>query len=109
MRHIDVHTHLMPQCLWKIVDGGDDWYGMRLEAGDGLGFVAGNGKRIFINSPKLRFTPEERIVNMDEEGTDVQVVSIHTPLFPYHWEKSPAVQMSKDVNDEIAGDRKSVV
>ncbi len=103
MRHIDVHTHLMPQCLWKTVDGGDDWYGMRLEAGDGLGFVAGNGKRIFINSPKLRFTPEERIVNMDEEGTDVQVVSIHTPLFPYHWEKGPAVQMSKDVNDEIAG------
>ena len=103
MRHIDVHTHLMPQCMWKTIDGDNDWHGMRYEAGDGLGYVAGNGKRIFINSPKLRFTPEERIVDMDEERTDVQVVSIHTPLFPYHWEKERALQMSKDVNDEIAG------
>ena len=103
MRTIDLHTHLMPHCMWKTVDKGESWHGMQHEAGDGLGFVAGNGKRIFINSPKLRFTPEERIADMDKYGTDVQVVSIHTPLFPYHWEPGLALQMSKDVNDEIAG------
>ena len=68
MRTIDVHAHLMPQCLWKKVDAGERWYGMQLEPGDGTGFVAGNGKRIFINSPKLRFTPEERIADMDVVG-----------------------------------------
>ena len=36
-----------------------------------------------LQSPKLRFTPEERLKDMDEQGVDVQVVSIHTPLFGY--------------------------
>ena len=52
MRHIDVHTHLMPQCMWKTIEGGNDWHGMRYEAGDGLGYVAGNGTRSCINSPR---------------------------------------------------------
>ena len=45
-------------------------------------FIVGNGKRILINSPKIRYTPEQRLADMDADGTDVQVVSIHTPLFP---------------------------
>ena len=66
-------------------------------------FIVGNGKRILINSPKIRYTPEERLADMDAEGTDVQVVSIHTPLFPYHWDTAEAIQASREVNDEIAG------
>ena len=103
MRHIDVHTHLAPQSLWKAFVSGGDWHGMGYEAQGEAEFIVGNGKRILINSPKLRYTPEERLAEMDAEGTDVQVVSIHTPLFPYHWETSAAIQMSKEVNDEIAG------
>ena len=103
MRHIDVHTHLAPQSLWKAFENGEDWHGMGYEAQGESEFIVGNGKRILINSPKLRYTPEERLAEMDSEGTDVQVVSIHTPLFPYHWETGAATQASKDVNDEIAG------
>ena len=103
MRHIDVHTHLAPQSLWKAFESGGDWHGMGYEAQGEAEFIVGNGKRILINSPKLRYTPEERLAEMDTEGTDVQVVSIHTPLFPYHWETGAATQMSKEVNDEIAG------
>ena len=103
MRHIDVHTHLAPQSLWKAFENGEDWHGLGYEAQGEAEFIVGNGKRILINSPKLRYTPEERLAEMDAEGTDVQVVSIHTPLFPYHWETGPAIQMSKEVNDEIAG------
>ena len=103
MRTIDIHAHMMPQGLWKALDSGRSWHGMQHEPGDGLGFVAGHGKRAPIYSPKLRFTPEERIADMDKDGTDVQVVSMHTSLFPYHWEPDQALQMSRDVNDEIAG------
>ena len=103
MRHIDVHTHLAPQSLWKAFENGEDWHGMGYEAQGESEFIVGNGKRILINSPKLRYTPEDRLAEMDSEGTDVQVVSIHTPLFPYHWETGAAIQASKDVNDEIAG------
>ena len=85
MRHIDVHTHLAPQILWKAFENGEDWHGMRHEVQGDLEFIAGHGKRILINSPKIRYTPEQRLADMDAEGTDVQVVSIHTPLFPYHW------------------------
>jgi hypothetical protein len=36
MRTIDIHAHLMPQCLWKTVDAGQSWYGIRYEPGAGL-------------------------------------------------------------------------
>lgn len=102
MKHIDVHAHLAPQLLWQALDNGEDWHGMRHEAHGELEFIVGHGKRILINSPKIRYSPEQRLADMDAEGTDVQVVSIHTPLFPYHWETAEAIQASKEVNDEIS-------
>ena len=103
MRVIDVHAHLAPQVLWNAFEQGQDWHGMSHETRGDAEFIVGNGKRILINSPKIRYTPEERLSDMDAEGTDVQVVSIHTPLFPYHWDTAEAIQASREVNDEIAG------
>ena len=103
MRVIDVHAHLAPQVLWKAFEQGHDWHGMNHEARGDQEFIVGNGKRILINSPKIRYTPEQRLADMDSDGTDVQVVSIHTPLFPYHWNTTAAIQASREVNDEIAG------
>jgi aminocarboxymuconate-semialdehyde decarboxylase len=102
MRSIDMHAHLMPQCLWQTVSAGKDWYGMRYEAGEGAGVLVSQGKRSVVPSPKLRFTPEERIKDMDAQGTDVQVISIHTPLFGYHLDAAQGRQLARDVNDEIA-------
>jgi aminocarboxymuconate-semialdehyde decarboxylase len=102
MRSIDMHAHLMPQCLWQTVSAGKEWYGMRYEAGEGAGVLVSQGKRSAVPSPKLRFTPEERIKDMDVQGTDVQVISIHTPLFGYHLDAAQGRQLARDVNDEIA-------
>ena len=102
MRSIDIHAHLMPQCLWQTVSAGKDWYGMRYESGEGAGVLVSQGKRSAVPSPKLRFTPEERIQDMDAQGTDVQVISIHTPLFGYHLDAAQGRQLARDVNDEIA-------
>src|SRR6266487_784621 len=102
MRTIDIHAHLMPQCLWKTVDAGQSWHGSRFEPGAGLGAVVRDGKRIPIQSPKLRFTPEERLQDMDAQGVDVQVISIHTPLFGYDLDPAQGRQLARDVNDEIA-------
>jgi aminocarboxymuconate-semialdehyde decarboxylase len=88
MRSIDIHAHLMPQCLWRTVDSGGDWYGMRVDR---------------VPTPKVRFTPEERLRDMDAQGVDVQVVSIHTPLFGYDLEPALGRRLARDVNDEIAG------
>lgn len=102
MRTIDIHAHLMPQCLWKALDAGQAWYGVRYEPGQGLGFTVRHGKRNPVQSPKLRFTPEERLQDMDAQGVDVQVVSIHTPFFGYDLEPTQGRELAREVNDEIA-------
>jgi aminocarboxymuconate-semialdehyde decarboxylase len=102
MRTIDIHAHLVPRSLWQAAEARRDWYGFRHEPGDGLGTVMGNGKRTQFNSPKVRFTPEERIKDMDAQGVDVQVVSIHTPFFGYHLDAASGRALARDVNDEIA-------
>jgi aminocarboxymuconate-semialdehyde decarboxylase len=102
MPAIDIHAHLMPRCLWDTVASGRDWYGTRYEPGDGLGHTVTAGKRTRITTPKLRFTPEERIADMDAQGVDVQVVSIHMPLVSYHLDPGAGRQLARDVNDEIA-------
>jgi len=55
-----------------------------------------------VTSPKVRFTPEERLADMDAQGVDVQVVSIHTPLLGYHLEPGEGRRLAREVNDEIA-------
>jgi len=102
MRSIDIHAHVVPECLWRTVDAGKDWYGTRFEPGEGLGTTVTHGKRSRVTSPKVRFTPEERLEDMDAQGVDVQVVSIHMPFVSYHLDAAQGRQLARDVNDEIA-------
>ena len=102
MRSIDIHAHLMPQCFWNTVDRGREWYGVKYEPQDRLGFTLNQGRRDAVATPKLRFTPEERLIDMDEQGVDIQVVSIAVPLMGYHLEPAQGRQLAREVNDEIA-------
>jgi aminocarboxymuconate-semialdehyde decarboxylase len=103
MKNIDIHAHLVPNALWKAVDAGVEWYGFRQESGGRLADVVGDGKRTNLTSDKLRYTPEERLKDMDAQSIDVQVVSIHTPFFGYHLDASQGARLAREVNDEIAG------
>ena len=103
MRTIDIHAHLVPTGVWRAIEARREWYGFRHEPGEGLGTVIGNGKRTAFNSPKVRFTAEERLRDMDAQGVDVQVVSIHTPFFGHHLDGAQGLALAREVNDEIAG------
>ena len=103
MRSIDIHAHLVPQSLWRAIEAGREWYGYRHQPGEGLGTVLGNGKRTAFNSPKVRFSVDERLRDMDAQGVDVQVVSIHTPFFGHHLDATQGLALAREVNDEIAG------
>jgi aminocarboxymuconate-semialdehyde decarboxylase len=103
MRTIDIHAHLVPRSLWQAADSRREWYGFRHEPGDGIGTMVGGGKRTGFASPTVRFTPEERLKDMDAQGVDVQVVSIHTPFFGYHLDAGQGRALAREVNDEIAG------
>ena len=103
MKTIDIHAHLVPRSLWKAVETQAEWYGYRHEPGDGLGTMTGGGKRTRFTSVKVRYTPEERLKDMDAQGVDTQVISIHTPFFGYHLDAGQGSALARDVNDEIAG------
>jgi aminocarboxymuconate-semialdehyde decarboxylase len=103
MRSIDIHAHVVPRSLWNAVDARAEWYGFRHESGEGLGTIVGGGKRTSLPTPKVRYTPEERLKDMDAQGTDVQVLSIHTPFFGYHLDAAQGRALAREVNEEIAG------
>jgi len=103
MRTIDIHAHLVPASAWRAAAAGKEWYGYRYEAGDGAGSFVGGGRRVAFSSPKVRFTVEERLEDMDAQGVDVQVLSIHTPFFGYHLDAEPGRRLAREVNDEVAG------
>jgi aminocarboxymuconate-semialdehyde decarboxylase len=103
MKTIDIHAHVVPQTLWKAFEGKREWHTFRHEPGEGLGTVVSTtGKRTQFNSPKVRFSPEERLKDMDAQGVDVQVVSIHTPFFGYHLDAAQGRAHAREVNDELA-------
>ena len=103
MKTIDIHAHLVPRSAWQAAKEGRVWHGFRHEAGDGLGsFTGTDGKVVAFTSPKVAFTPEERLRDMDSQGVDMQVVSIHTPFFGYHLDPAEGRALARDVNDEIA-------
>ena len=102
MRSIDIHAHLVPQCLWSTVDAGGDWYGIRYHTAEKNSLFIREGKVGPIQTPKVRFTPEERLKDMDQQDTEIQVVSIHTQILGYHLEASAGVAQAREVNDEIA-------
>ena len=101
MRSIDIHAHLVPQCLWKALDAGGQWYGMRYHTPDRTSLFVKKGKVGRI-APKVRFTPQERLRDMDQQGTSVQVVSIHTQILGYHLSPAEGLSQAREVNDEIA-------
>ena len=101
MKSIDIHAHLVPQALWKTLDSGREWYGMRYNTSDKTQLFIKEGKIGVIN-PKVKLTPESRIKDMDEQNTDMQVVSIHTQILGYHLPVEAGVSQAKEVNNEIS-------
>lgn len=102
MRTIDMHAHLMPPQFWHAVDQGRPWYYVCYEQAADRGWTVSPMGRNPVLTPKLRFTPEQRLQDMDAQGVDMQVVSIATPLFGYYLDATQGAQLAREVNDEIA-------
>jgi aminocarboxymuconate-semialdehyde decarboxylase len=102
MRSIDVHAHLTPQCFWRETANGGEWHTLRREL-DARGqecAIVGNRRQTL--PPRARWTPEERIADMDSLGVDMQVVSPYVGFYNYHLETVVALATSRATNDEIA-------
>jgi aminocarboxymuconate-semialdehyde decarboxylase len=102
MKSIDIHAHMVPGTLWKAIDSKQEWHGFRHEPGEGDGAMVGGGMKSQFTSPKLRFTVEQRIKDMDAQKVDVQVLSTHMPFVGYHLDGAKGLALAQDTNNEIA-------
>ncbi len=102
MRSIDIHAHLTPQCFWKATENGGDWHTVRREKDErGQDWaIVGSGRQSL--PPRARWTPEERLADMDSLGVEMQVVSPYVGFYNYHLPAKIAVATSQATNDEIA-------
>jgi aminocarboxymuconate-semialdehyde decarboxylase len=101
MKAIDIHAHVVPESLWKAIEAKKEWHGFRHEPGEGLGSMVGGGMRTGFTSPKVRYTVDERLKDMDALKVDVQVLSIHTPFVGYHLDPAQGLALSREFNDEL--------
>ena len=103
MRSIDVHAHLTPQCFWLATENGGDWHTLKRETdARGLEYALVGGRRQVL-PPRSKWTPEERLADMDSLGVDVHVVSPYVGFYNYHLPVEVARATSVETNDEIAG------
>ena len=102
MRSIDIHAHLTPQCFWKATENGGDWHTVKREQDERGQEVAIVGRHRQILPPRARWTPEERLADMDSLGVDVHVVSPYVGFYNYELPVEAARDTAQAINDEIA-------
>ena len=102
MRSIDVHAHLTPQCFWQATEKGGDWHTLKREKDERGQENAIVGDRRQVLPPRARWTPEERLADMDSLGVDVHVVSPYVGFYNYHLDAKIALATSQATNDEIS-------
>jgi len=102
MRSIDIHAHLTPQCFWRATERGGDWHTIRREQDARAQQYAIVGGRRQVLPPRARWTPEERLADMDSLGVDMQVVSPYVGFYNYRLDTATALATSRALNDEIA-------
>ena len=102
MRSIDVHAHLTPQCFWQATEKGGDWHTLKREKDEHGQENAIVGGRRQVLPPRARWTPEERLADMDSLGVDVHVVSPYVGFYNYHLDAKIALVTSRATNDEIS-------
>jgi aminocarboxymuconate-semialdehyde decarboxylase len=107
MRSIDIHAHLTPQCFWRATDNGGDWHSVKREKdarGQEQAVIGGRRQAL---PPRAKWTPEERLADMDSLGVDVHVVSPYVGFYNYHLDAKVAEATAKETNDEIGQMTKS--
>src|ERR671919_1648500 len=101
MRSIDIHAHITPQCFWWATEGNGNWHTLgREQDARGRQYAVVGGRRQQL-PPKARWTPEERLADMDSLGVDVHVLSPYSGFYNYELDSAIAVATSRDSNNEI--------
>jgi aminocarboxymuconate-semialdehyde decarboxylase len=88
MRTIDLHCHVTPQCFQKEVLNGRTFHGLNADYGE-------------LNNPRNAWTPQQRLLDMDSMGIDVQIVSPNVSFYMYDADVATTTAIDRDCNNEI--------
>jgi aminocarboxymuconate-semialdehyde decarboxylase len=102
MRSIDIHAHLTPQCFWRATENGGDWHTLQREQDERGQQLAVVGSSRSPLPPRARWTPEERLADMDSLGVDIHVLSPYSGFYNYNLDAAVATATSTDSNNEIS-------
>lgn len=108
MKKIDIHTHILPEKIpnWVLKFGYGDF--IHLETGTQVNHRGAccarmmKGDKFFREIEPNCWEPKERIMDMDETGVDIQVLSTIPVLFNYWAKPTDALETSRFFNDHIA-------
>src|SRR5215468_10226475 len=77
MRSIDVHAHLSLQSVWQATEKGGDWHTLRREKDERGQEIAVVGSSRQVLPPRAKWTPEERLADMDSLGVKGAEINDH--------------------------------
>ncbi|MCH9010174.1 MAG: amidohydrolase [Chloroflexi bacterium] len=91
MRSIDIHAHIIPEGFLRAYEKGEDWYG-----------TVANASGMIRHNPRTRWSPEQRIADMDSLGVDVHVLSTSGYFYNYEKDAETIAKMSREANDHVS-------
>ena len=103
---IDMHTHIRVQALFDIMEanpvqtpgpGTEDWYVGGSAMNTGTNLVARDRERWAVMTD-----PKQRLAAMDQQGVDVQVISVNFPTTCSWLEPELGLKAARLTNDTIA-------
>ncbi len=85
MAVIDIHNHVTPRFFVEAIERDGEWKSLGPDVGE-------------LHIPKFSISAEERLVEMDDMGVDVHVLTINTGFFRYDRDAETAEAIAYDCN-----------
>lgn len=100
---VDVHAHIFPQSGIRAWREGREWFGATVEKGESGPATIRSGQIEAKYSRTEFWIPyRERIPYLDQNGIDVQILSLNPQLIRDQFEPKSTIDFCRSVNDELA-------
>jgi aminocarboxymuconate-semialdehyde decarboxylase len=86
---IDIHNHVTPRVFVDAIEREGHWHTLGPDVGE-------------LHIPKFAISAEERLIEMDEMGVDIHVLTINTGFFRYDLDAAITNTIAKECNEALA-------